>query len=734
MIKRKGSFIVLFMLTLIISVSMLTVNVFAYTPSQAVNQSQINGWGKPTSNNVTLTEYQGMTRIAETKRSLDDTSRDMIVNTNEFNTNKPIEFNVKINSFPTGDRWLGIFLNRGYTEGMLHLNLSRNGMGLHINNNDTNTQIGARYWKADGTQNMPWKWWAGTFDGNLNIKIDIQETKTVVYFNDTFHMEAPEFPKSYWTDDKMYISMRYHNGGSGLWDASFSEVRNGFKANDVAISSSYNNNILTVNTNGDQTLEYQYWIRKKVITDNSNNLNKEQYIWHMFQPFGTSPSAGINVSSGDYLINDNYEVLVRVKDGTVIANELYGQFSPQLAGQVKINTVKINGESNEALYVVDKSQGDAYIEIFDSGVADNYKVYSNDTLVAESSEAQFLVDMSLIENGLYNIRVVAEKGLNFDEKIIKVYVFGVYEAQKIAVIESLTGITDGQGFTTFTMQLKYADGTNIDEDDADKFTINLTSEKSIVTEVSITNNAQGVLEAVYTTQYNKHGIYRLQGSVRRNSVSGQDDGIIVYYNKHARTANIELSGNTTEIAGNTLTITAINGSISGGQGPLTYAFYREDASGWVLIKDYSESNVLNWTPTRAGKYVIQARVKAQDSGNYEKAVSKEYTITSNSLSGNLTVNAYNYNDNEPALEYQTGAPYKIVANYSGSENVLFMFTVQTRNQGVIYLNTFTTSNTIMFVPNKNDTFIITARVISVNNFGFKDISETIEIISSHTIF
>jgi len=59
-----------------------------------------------------------------------------------------------------------------------------------------------------------------------------------------------------------------------------------------------------------------------------------------------------------------------------------------------------------------------------------------------------------------------------------------------------------------------------------------------------------------------------------------------------------------------------------------------------------------------------------------------------------------------------------------------MFTVYSTNNMTKYLNTYTVNNSILFVPNKEDTYIITARIINSSNFGCMDLSQTVLITSA----
>ncbi len=102
-------------------------------------------------------------------------------------------------------------------------------------------------------------------------------------------------------------------------------------------------------------------------------------------------------------------------------------------------------------------------------------------------------------------------------------------------------------------------------------------------------------------------------------------------------------------------------------------------------------------------------------------------ITGEGLKGQISIVAYDYAAGTEALTFQAGKPYSITAQYSGDEDTLFMFTVYNKNQELSYLNYYTTGNSIVFIPSKQDEFVITARIINVKSFGYKDISKNITI-------
>ena len=509
---------------------------------------------------------------------------------------------------------------------------------------------------------------------------------------------------------------------------------------------------LTVN-NGFTGFKYQYWIKTKVITDKYlSNLGKERYIWQMFEPYSNNPSSNTDVDE-NYLVNGSYEVIVRVKyENENVVKDIHGSYLPEDIGQVKINTVSVDGRSGESLYVADKGDGIVNINIVGNGTS--YSLQKGGVELLRNGTGVFVLDVSGYSEGLYKLKAIAENG-TFDEQEINIYVYGQYKADQIAVINSLSGTSTEQGLTTFIMELEYANGNDITVNQADAFDITLYSEGTKLQSPQLRINGAGKLEAVFTRNYSGYGIYRLYGKVNRKAITGEDDNIIVYYNGYARTTTLTHTGsqytvtlpNPDPVEENrvyeTITITAELGSIEAKRitdldyddskvdsANLRYAFYREDASGWVLIKDYgdtSNDNTLYWTPKKAGIYNIQIRIKDINAGSYEKAVNNVYTVISGGLNGNLAVNAFDYNTGDKAINYYAGKPYLITADYKGTENVLYMFTVYNTNTGLMYLNYYTTSNSIMFVANKNDTYVITARVINVNSFGFKDKSSDIII-------
>jgi hypothetical protein len=485
---------------------------------------------------------------------------------------------------------------------------------------------------------------------------------------------------------------------------------------------SYDNGILTVKApyvSSDTT--YQFWIKQKIRADgNTSNLGKEGFIWKLFAPYQSDCSASVDVSSGDYLKDEKYEIIVKIKNGSSI-KEIYRSFDPAEAGQVKITSLKINGIYGQTPYIINKTKDDLNIKIDGNGAENTvYRIYCKGFLAEQNTSGLFKPDITSFENGFYNFELEANNGNSADKQTLKIYIYGDYDASETAIIESLTGSEGQDGSTIYTMRIIKADSGLFSPQDVADYNIKLEDMYGTISLNKPLSLEDGVIEAEYKRNYVGYGIIKVTGSVSKKGALNCYDKFILYYEGHARSATLTLSGNSFVDTEHTLEITA-NGSIDGSNAGLLYAFYREDANGWVLIKDYSTNNVLNWKPFRAGLYNIQARIKTQSSINYEKICSKIYTVSGPGLEGNPTLTVIDVSTQLEATSYTAGSPYIITAAYKdGCEDVLFMFTVYNASTGLQYLNTYTVSESILFTPNKPGNFIVTVRVINVNNFGFKD--------------
>lgn len=502
----------------------------------------------------------------------------------------------------------------------------------------------------------------------------------------------------------------------------------------MTLSLSYSDNTLTAEVlGGSESFVYQYWIKTKVDTDDEANLKNKQYIWKLARGYNLSATAPIPVNPNSLDEKGNYSIIARIKDSSEdFIAELYGVFSPTDLGQPLISLISVNGKAVYNDYLVVQKGNSLNVNVAANLQGLTYNLYRGEQLISETSETgNFALNINDFNAGLHKFSVEAIK--NSQERVkqdFSLYIYDVYEANKIPVIKSLTGSNKGAGLTEFLMQVQYADGSTILDEHKDNFNFNLSS--GGIKGTVIGKVVEGdMLNVTFSVNYNnKHGIYYTLGTVSRKDNSREDDRIIKYYEGFARDSGLSQTANKySTTVSDTLIITAENGYIDGVSSQnLRYAFYREDASGWIMMRDYSVSNELTWAPSRAGTYLIQARIKDVNAGSWEKTSTRTYEIIDEKLTGTLDVNILDYQSREPIEGFMAaGRPYILNAVYSDSTNeeVLYMFTLTSANLGTVYLNRYTTSPQIMFVPNRADNYIITARAISTGNFGYKDISTTI---------
>ena len=509
------------------------------------------------------------------------------------------------------------------------------------------------------------------------------------------------------------------------------------------ISAIFNGSNLSVSVNEGITGDtYQYWIRKKISTTQSPALNQYGYMWIMAQSYTTTKSVLIDISDESFLSeNGTYDVIVRVKDSEgLLFKELYGSFTQAQAGIVTIDSVNINNYWTNNLNAINLND-DLLITINDNELENvTYTVNMGSTQLYQGANNDITIaaaTLSSFADGYYDLSIKAEiSETNYYEYNCEIYAYKTKDISDNVVIKSVTGTKNGDG-TLYTMKFKNADGTDLlSTDDLNNYDIYLNSNGvNLGNAVIEMENEEPV--AKFNSNDSGYGIYRVYGNIKNNNSVESNDTITIYYTEMTRNTTLSISENIVSASpvNAQIDITA-TASIEGcNSEDLLYAFYREDASGWVLIKDYSNVNTICWEPRFSGKYNIQARVKANDEDTYEKATSKIYTITGDNLQGSIDINIVNLDTGEEVTAFTAGTPYLLTANYNYSQSdvddvtdkILYKYTVYNVNSKLMYLNEFTTDSSIIFIPNKSEDFIITVRAIVMTAYGYQDVTDSITI-------
>jgi hypothetical protein len=493
--------------------------------------------------------------------------------------------------------------------------------------------------------------------------------------------------------------------------------------------------------------EYQFWIKKKVETGQIGGVTEYQYIWQIVgDGYSYVNNVLVDVAGEDDIYLDEagkYNVIARIKSGTNIVAEMYKAIEPIETGKTMIVEILSEGSAIEGnKIVIDKTELDIAIQAVNAETTALYYYNAKNPGLSQLIEKNLngKYDISLAE-GAHKILVRAQSQNSKDERIIDVYIIGKdYDTKP--VITFLEEVSKEDNTVTFFMGAEHADGSAITAAEKNGLTFKLSTggEEYIKEGADAVMEGDTLIGMQFTVPYGSSGIYYTVGEIFRTNKNAADDNIIIYYDGIAKPASVSISSTLgenvcTAVAETEITLTAEGEIWEGGNkindADLRYAFYREDASGWVMIKDYpndSNNGTLTWRPSRPGKYNIQARIRATSSGSYEAMATATFIITpktGGTLANEPVISIKDLNGNS-VDEVYAGVPYVISAGYEG-EDVLYKYTLWSKNTNLIYLSQFSVSPDYIFVAKKPDNIKVTVRVISPGSYGYADKSKMLSI-------
>jgi len=541
-----------------------------------------------------------------------------------------------------------------------------------------------------------------------------------------------------------------------LWLISISPVRADASEPKPAVTLAYNSGKMTATVSGyGETHSYQYWKYTKVETVNEGETPRDLFVWQIISggTFAdntydtTNNYASLEFDVGDEdLFEGCYQVLVRVAEQSIsgfsIVDELYCRVTPTSTGQAVLdNDIYVNGVSSaQNMYVVDGTE----VSILFTGYnASKYYLYLSDKAepVADSGASGNTIvwDISDTPEGMYQLRLVAEGNSGGSaEKKLQVYVYKVYEIQTNPIIKSLSMDT-AEDTVTFTVNAEFANGGSVEG-------AGLYYKLSINSKIYYPDtNSDGVFTLSISEDLGGYGIYPVYAYVSRTNAQKADDSFLEYFN-HRRTgtsthsvesklADGEYNGSysnsyTTaqlDSGGITIKTDASLALDTGSDEKLLYSYYRYDATGYVLVRDWSEDPLLTWNPARGGTYQIISRVKGSLlAGSYEMEVSRQFVITGGASvldAQKLEVASLTYERTPHTGDYEVRKPYVFQAMYDNhNEEVLYKFMVWDAGLKNVIAQHYSPTGSFVFISNKPVVYKITVEVIANGNFGYKDVS------------
>ncbi|HCL4455800.1 TPA: N-acetylmuramoyl-L-alanine amidase [Clostridium botulinum] len=209
------------------------------------------------------------------------------------------------------------------------------------------------------------------------------------------------------------------------------------------------------------------------------------------------------------------------------------------------------------------------------------------------------------------------------------------------------------------------------------------TDKNIIQNNLVDTNAKmGSIEKVLTTVSNEAKLEKVEVSYNGNVITNGEIGV-----------------------GKSYVIKGYGNSENG----VLYQFWVKDLStnSWTMIRDYGETNSFNYTPTKAGKYLIGIHVKDKYSKeNLDDFIYENYTVTVSkaklekvevSYDGNVITNG----------EIGVGKSY-VIKGYGNSANgVLYQFWVKDLSTNSwTMIRDYGETNSMTYTPQKSGKYLI----------------------------
>ena len=477
---------------------------------------------------------------------------------------------------------------------------------------------------------------------------------------------------------------------------------------------------------------FQIWTYQQVTSDavlsGDTNVKKDQWILSMGYTSGLAGDVQADGSTeftipGFTSSTENYIVALRVADENCdFLLEIRDAYTPANVGESVITKVLVDGIVTTG-YELKKIESNASINIEVVGNDVANLVYSAEVVngVTPTSLGQpvngneFNWDISALQPGIYLIKLAATNGITTDEMLVEFELYAAAPAVNFGVLNSMT-VAYSNGNVIVTPN--FANGTFC-------CFLHEPGRRSVYSTGGYTTNDP------IDYAYDAPGIYHLAGFVNRTGLIGTenayyddevsyDDGMIktlVIPRTGSGTVSVTLSGPQGSVAkGTPIQITAQSQGVTG---TAQYSFWRYDATGTVLIQDWSTNATLNWTPGRVGSYHIEVRVKGDDAGSYEAKKNILVEVTS-STESKANVTAITVNSGYVSANAAAKKPVTIRANATATNgaDLLYKFYVYDEHMREMTLRDYSPNPNCVWTPRKAGlTYTIYVLVKSDDSFG-----------------
>jgi hypothetical protein len=487
--------------------------------------------------------------------------------------------------------------------------------------------------------------------------------------------------------------------------------------------------------------KYQIWSYQKVTSDIFLNENSGVTAnqWVLSKAY-TPGSSAIKEADGSisFMIDDfqspdsNYTAAVRIVDeSNSYVDELQDSFTPTEVQEVKITKVLVDGTYSTGKEIKEIKAGSTVrMKVIGNSVPNTVytaTVLKTEAAIPVSNTNEFLWDISALAPDTYTVKITASNGTTTDTKTITFTLYSANTSVRYGSISSMGASSSGTAVPRpVTITPQFTNG-------AFKYQISEPGRRPIY--LSEKYEEPGAINKVAL----RYGIYQVFGSVNRTDASAADsaydDAVIKTLEvKRSETipswATLTANSNINKpVAKNTAIRFTAASSIGGiGSTPVVYSFWRYDANGYSLIKDWSADSTLNWTPARVGIYSIEVRAKGIDAGSYEasKSVTVNVTDTVEHIAQGVTISI-----NEAELNANAKARLPILikaaATSTNGEDLLYKFNVYDTALRSTTLQNYSANQTCSWVPRKAGTYTLSVLVKNKASFGRYDALQSFNV-------
>ncbi len=497
----------------------------------------------------------------------------------------------------------------------------------------------------------------------------------------------------------------------------------------------------TVNIKGWQTgFSYQIWNYSEITSEiflNDEEKKVNQWLLAQYYDLGSNgniqPDGSIDFYIELFTSPDvNYTVAVRITNEN---SEHVGVLKDTLteAEYLKINKIKVDGVFAEGTVTREIKDGATVsIDIISNLTSDTdytAKVIETDqTLTAVDNDPdRFIWNISGKSPRTYTLKFTASNNGVVDTRVIK-FVLYKTEGVTFASIDEMTMNLDSNTALprSLTMTPNYFDGYfyyKISEPGRAEYLKSNTT----------------VVKGAINQPMEAYGYFMVVGITNRTDIGPNtgyyDDGIIKYVNvarstspsSITLTSDVDISDTVTK--GTAILFTA-NASIAGiGTTPVEYSFWRYDANGYSLVKDWSSDNTLYWKPARVGEYSIQVRAKGEDALSYEinKALNVKIIDTEERIAENVVISINSDELNTNALA-RKAIVIKATVSSATDEDLLYNFTVSDTDMKTTVYTGFTSVPEYVWTPREARTYNVSVLVKNRSSFGKFDAAQSFQVV------